>query len=181
MKNFIAISAPSGAGKTTICRELQNRIPEVKFSLSYTTRPKRSIETDGVDYCFISDEKFKSMIAAVEFAEFEEVHGYYYGTPKKILENTLAANQKMLFEVDVKGAMALKQLYPDNTTTVFIMPPDIDTLIKRLKNRGTDDDASIKRRLERIAIEMKYQDRFDYSIINDDIDRATQELIKIIS
>ncbi|NQT97556.1 MAG: guanylate kinase [Candidatus Marinimicrobia bacterium] len=180
MKNFIAISAPSGAGKTTICRELQRRIPGIKFSLSYTTRPKRSIETDGVDYIFISDEKFKTMIAAAEFAEFEEVHGYYYGTPKIILEDTIAANQKMLFEVDVKGAVALKQLYPDNTITVFIMPPDIDTLTKRLKNRGTDDDVRIKKRLERIAIEMTYKDRFDYSIINDDIDRATQELIKII-
>ncbi len=181
MINFIAVSAPSGAGKTTICRALQKRLPGVQFSLSCTTRPKRSIETDGVDYTFITDQEFTRMVAAAEFAEYENVHGYYYGTPKKILRDTLAAKQQMLFEVDVKGAMSIKQLYPENSLTVFIIPPDIETLVRRLKKRGTETEASINKRLERFAVEIDYQDRFDHKIINDDVDRATEELINIIS
>lgn len=181
MKNFIVVSAPSGAGKTTICRELQRQQPAVLFSLSCTTRPRRSIETEGFDYCFISDEKFRSMVENNEFAEFEEVHGYYYGTPKKILKDVMKAGQQMLFEVDVKGAMAIKSLYPAETIAVFILPPDTELLRERLRKRGTDSDQRIEKRLERLPVEIKYKDQFDHSIINDDIDRATKELIKIIS
>ncbi|MFH1853507.1 MAG: guanylate kinase [Candidatus Neomarinimicrobiota bacterium] len=181
MKNFIVVSAPSGAGKTTLCRELQRRQPELLFSLSCTTRPRRSIETDGVDYSFISEEKFNAMVAADEFAEHEEVHGYQYGTPKKILDETIAGNQRMLFEVDVKGAMSIKRLYPERTISIFILPPDVETLRERLLLRGTDSPERIQKRLERMAIEIGYQDKFEYTVVNDDIDRATAELIKIIS
>ncbi len=180
MINFFAISAPSGAGKTTLCRELQRRKPEVEFSLSCTTRPKRSIEKDGIDYNFISPAAFDSMAAAEMFAEYEEVHGYYYGTPKKLLADTITASRQMLFEVDVKGAMAIKDLYPEQTITVFILPPDVNMLKERLKKRGTDSEERIKKRLERLDIELSYKERFDHHIINDNVDRAVQELIEIV-
>lgn len=121
------------------------------------------------------------MVENNEFAEFEEVHGYYYGTPKKILKDVMKAGQQMLFEVDVKGAMAIKLLFPAETIAVFILPPDTELLRERLRKRGTDSDQRIEKRLERLPVEIKYKDQFDHSIINDDIDRATKELIKIIS
>ncbi len=180
MINFIAVSAPSGAGKTTICRELQRRRPEIEFSLSCTTRPMRSIEKDMVDYHFITTDEFARMIAADEFAEHEEVHGFYYGTPKKLLTDTISTGKQMLFEVDVKGAMSIKSLYPDRTITIFIMPPSVDMLKERLKKRGTDSDERIVKRLERLDIELSYKDKFDYNIINDDVKRAVNKLLDIL-
>lgn len=182
MKNFIVISAPSGTGKSTLCRKLQERIPDLDFSISCTTRPKRSNETDGHDYYFISRDVFEEKLADGAFAEYEEVHGnFYYGTLKETLENSRRENIKVLLEVDVKGAMSIKSLYPEETVTIFISPPSEDHLRKRLEKRGTDSAERIEKRLERIREEYPYRERFDHQVVNDNLDKAVEDLIEIIS
>lgn len=180
MRNLIAISAPSGTGKTTICRALQKRNQDIRFSVSYTTRTRRPAEIDGSDYHFISVAAFEQKISKDELAEYEEVHGDYYGTPKSTLEDTIQANQLLLLEVDVRGAMSIKRHYPDETMTFFLMPPSPDDLRVRLQNRGTDSPERIQKRLARLELELGYKEQFDFHIINDDVDRATSEIITII-
>ena len=181
MKNIIVISAPSGAGKTTLCNELQHRKPHIKFSVSCTTRPKRKHEVDGVNYHFLSDQEFTEKVQNNEFVEYENVHGYYYGTLHKTLEDAMAQQEMVLFDVDVNGAMAIKRNYSDNTCTIFILPPSLDDLKKRLIQRGSETEERIDKRLERTAQEMEYKDKFDASIINDDVAIAAEELNKLIT
>jgi len=181
MKNIIVISAPSGAGKTTLCSELQRRKPHIKFSVSCTTRPKREHEVDGVNYYFLSEQEFTEKVQNNQFIEFEIVHGYFYGTLRKTLEDALAQQEMILFDVDVNGAMAIKSNYSDNTCTIFILPPSLDDLKKRLIKRGTETEESIDKRLERTAQEMEYKDEFDACIINDDLTIAAEELNKLIT
>ena len=147
MKNFIVISAPSGTGKTTICRKLQDQFSELDFSISCTTRQQRKNEINGRDYFFISQDEFEQKISENAFAEYEKVHGnFYYGTLKDTLETTRSENRMILLEVDVKGAMAIKSLYPEDTITIFVMPPSEDHLRGRLKKRGTDSAEHIEKR-----------------------------------
>jgi guanylate kinase len=181
MKNIIVISAPSGAGKTTLCNELQRRKPHIKFSVSCTTRLKRKHEIDGVNYHFLSDQEFTEKVQNNEFVEYENVHGYYYGTLRKTLEDALAQQEMVLFDVDVNGAMAIKRNYSDNTCTIFILPPSLDDLKKRLIQRGSETEERIDKRLERTAQEMEYKDKFDACIINDDLAIAAEELNELIT
>ena len=181
MKNIIVISAPSGAGKTTLCSELQRRKPHIKFSVSCTTRPKRVHEVDGVNYHFLSEQGFTEKMQNNEFIEFENVHGYFYGTLRKTLEDALTQQEMILFDVDVNGAMAIKSNYSENTYTIFILPPSLDDLKKRLIQRGSETEERINKRLERTAQEMEYKDKFDAFIINDDLAIATEELNKLIT
>ena len=181
MKNIIVISAPSGAGKTTLCSELQRRKPHIKFSVSCTTRPKRVHEVDGVNYHFLSEQGFTEKMQNNEFIEFENVHGYFYGTLRKTLEDALTQQEMILFDVDVNGAMAIKSNYSDNTYTIFILPPSMDDLKKRLIQRGSETEERINKRLERTAQEMEYKDKFDACIINDDLAIAAEELNKLIT
>ena len=181
MKNIIVISAPSGAGKTTLCNELQRRKPHIKFSVSCTTRPKRKHEVDGVNYHFLSDQEFTEKVQNNEFVEYENVHGYYYGTLRKTLEDALTQQEMILFDVDVNGAMAIKSNYSENTYTIFILPPSLDDLKKRLIQRGSETEERINKRLERTAQEMEYKDKFDACIINDDLAIAAEELNKLIT
>ena len=181
MKNIIVISAPSGAGKTTLCNELQRRKPHIKFSVSCTTRPKRKHEVDGVNYHFLSDQEFTEKVQNNEFVEYENVHGYYYGTLRNTLEDALAKQEIVLFDVDVNGAMAIKRNYSDNTCTIFILPPSLDDLKKRLIQRGSETEERIDKRLERTAQEMEYKDKFDACIINDDLAIAAEELNELIT
>ena len=181
MKNIIVISAPSGAGKTTLCNELQRRKPHIKFSVSCTTRPKREDEVDGANYHFLSPQEFTEKVQNNEFIEFENVHGYYYGTLRKTLEDALTQQEMILFDVDVNGAMAIKSNYSDNTYTIFILPPSLDDLKKRLIQRGSETEERINKRLERTAQEMEYKDKFDACIINDDLAIAAEELNKLIT
>ena len=180
MKNFIAMSGPSGTGKTTLCRELQRKKQEINFSVSCTTRRQRYTEEDGVDYHFISMEEFEEKVNKNEFMEYEEVHGDYYGTMKKPVKDAIMRNKFLLLEVDVKGAKSIRSLYPENTVTIFILPPNLDDLRKRLKSRGTDSEKRINKRLERLELELKEKDWFDYYVINNHIEHASNELIKII-
>ena len=180
MKNLIAISGPSGTGKTTLCRELQRKKQEINFSVSCTTRHQRYTEEEGVDYHFISIKEFEEKITKSEFVEYEKVHGDYYGTMKKPVKDAIMRNKFLLLEVDVKGAKSIRSLYPENTVTIFILSPNLDDLRKRLKNRGTDSEKRINKRLERLELELKEKDWFDYYVINNHIEHASNELIKII-
>ena len=181
MRNLIAISAPSGTGKSTLCEEVRRKKPEIKFSVSCTTRPKRKYEKDGINYYFLSEDEFKSKIKNNELLEYEEVHGYYYGTLINTLKNAISSKELMLFDVDVNGAMSIKKKYPRNTLTVFILPPSIEDLKVRLINRGTDSKKIIKKRLERTNKEMKFKDKFDTFMINDDLSSAVKKLNEIIT
>ena len=181
MRNLIAISAPSGTGKSTLCEEIRRKKPEIKFSVSCTTRPKRNYEKDGINYYFLTEDEFKSKIKNNELLEYEEVHGYYYGTLINTLKNAISSKELMLFDVDVNGAMSIKKKYPRNTLTVFILPPSIEDLKVRLINRGTDSRKIIKKRLERTNKEMKFKDKFDTFMINDDLSSAVKKLNEIIT
>ena len=181
MINFVTISAPSGSGKTTLCRALQDANPSIQWSISYTTRERRDLEEDGVDYHFISLDKFEDLIMKGYFIEWENVHGFYYGTSKVSLEKAIEKNNVLLLEMDVKGSMRIKKLYPDNTCSIFIIPPSLDQLRKRLKNRGTDSEKRIEIRLKRFEEEMEFQKKFDYVIVNEDLELAKIELIKTIN
>lgn len=181
MINFITISAPSGSGKTTLCKALQLVEPEIEWSISYTTREKRSIEENGVDYFFISEQEFEDLIIQGHFVEWQNVHGFYYGTSVSNLENAIENDKIMLIEMDVKGSMSIKKLYPDQTFSIFIMPPSISKLRERLRSRGTDSEKRINIRLKRFQEEMEFREKFDYVMINEDLDLAKIELQKTIN
>ena len=176
MVNFITISAPSGSGKTTLCKALQVVEPDIQWSISYTTREKRDIEEDGIDYHFISSDKFEDFIINSYFVEWENVHGYYYGTSLKSLNNAIQENKMLLLEMDVKGSMNIKKLYPEKTFSIFIIPPSIEHLRDRLKNRGTDSAKRIEVRLKRFQEEMEFQNKFDYVMVNENLESAKIEL-----
>ena len=180
MRNLITISAPSGAGKTTLCRALQEQT-DMKFSVSCTTREQRNYEVDSVDYYFITDEEFQQRMENNEFVETENVHGCMYGTLKESIDYAITTSAVLLFEVDVKGAMSIKELYSDRTVTIFVLPPSMEDLKARLIKRGTDSAERIPKRLERLEIEIGYKEKFDFTIINDDVQRATAEIIAIIN
>ena len=181
MINFITISAPSGSGKTTLCKALQLVEPEIEWSISYTTREKRSIEENGVDYFFISEEEFEDLIIQGHFVEWQNVHGFYYGTSVRNLENAIKNDKIMLIEMDVKGSMSIKKLFPDQTFSIFIMPPSISQLRERLRSRGTDSEKRINIRLKRFEEEMEFREKFDFVMINEDLDLAKIELQKTIN
>ena len=181
MINFITISAPSGSGKTTLCKALQLVEPEIEWSISYTTREKRSIEQNAVDYFFISEEEFEELIIQGHFVEWQNVHGFYYGTSVSNLENAIKNDKIMLIEMDVKGSMSIKKLFPDQTFSIFIMPPSILQLRERLRSRGTDSERRINIRLKRFQEEMEFREKFDYVMINEDLDLAKIELQKTIN
>ena len=180
MKNLIIISAPSGAGKTTLCKALQSEFSDIKWSVSYTTRKKRKTEKNGIDYNFISNLEFKKLINISFFAEWEEVHGFYYGTSKLNLEQAIKKNEMLLIEMDVKGALSIKKLYPNKTFSIFITPPSVDHLRKRLQKRGTDSKYRINIRLQRFKEEMRYVSKFDFNLLNDDLAKAKDQLLDII-
>ena len=180
MNNLIVISAPSGAGKSTLCRALQKKYPKIQFSISSTTRSRREYEKDGYDYEFLTNEEFKNKIQTNKFIEFETVHGYYYGTPKANIDNAIVQNQYLLLEVDVKGALKIKDAYQEHAITIFITLPHVEDLLERLRKRGTESEERIAKRMERIEMELDHKDQFDHCIINDDFDRALTELINII-
>src|SRR5512147_2434897 len=135
--NLIVISAPSGSGKTTIAREVMHQIPGIEFSVSATTRPKRVTEEDGRDYFFLTREEFRRRVDAGEFAEWEEIYGDFYGTLRSEIDRALAQGERMLFDVDVKGGLSIKRLYPE-ALLIFIEPPSVEILHERLRNRKTE-------------------------------------------
>lgn len=178
---MIIVSAPSGAGKTTIVRALLEKFPKLEFSVSACSRAKRKGEVNGKDYYFLSPEEFKMKIENDEFVEWEEVYnGSYYGTLKSELERIWSKGNHVIFDVDVVGGLNIKKQYPEHSLAVFVMPPDMETLKKRLENRGTENPESLKKRLEKAEYEMSFANKFDHVLINDDIDRAKNEAYNII-
>lgn len=179
---IIAVSAPSGTGKTTIVKKILSDFPELVFSVSATTRKKREYETEGVDYFFIQEEEFKAKIEKGEFIEWEKFYDYYYGTYKSYIEENISRGKSVIVEIDVNGALQLKKLYPDSVL-IFIYPPSLDELVRRLTNRQTENETDLKKRIERAKMELSLKDKFDYFIENDDLEKAiseTESLIKEI-
>jgi len=176
MINFVTISAPSGSGKTTLCKALQLVEPDFEWSISYTTRKRRDIEEDGVDYHFITSDEFEDLILKEHFVEWENVHGQYYGTALNSLNDAIRGDKTLLLEMDVKGSMSIKKLYPEKTFSIFIMPPSIEDLRNRLKNRGTDSEKRIEIRLKRFKEEMEFQNKFDYVMVNENLELAKIQL-----
>ena len=181
MNNFIIISAPSGSGKTTICKYLQKLDSSINFSVSCTTRQKRANEVEGKDYFFITNDEFEEKIQDNKFIEWEQIHGnFYYGTSRSTLEKAINEDKRILLELDVKGATTVKKLYPNKSLSIFIEPPSVEVLKLRLEKRGTDNDERIIKRLERLESELSYKSNFDYHVINDDLDQAVNEIMSII-
>ncbi len=177
---FVVISGPSGVGKTTIIKALLSRRKDVIFSVSCTTRPKRPGEVHGRDYFFITKDEFESMIERGEFLEWAEVHGHLYGTPRKFIENAMNEGKSVLLDIDVQGAMRVMKTFKDGVF-IFIAPPSVQALVGRLKKRKTETGESIKRRLKDAKWELSFIDRFQYLIINEELDEAIYELDSIIT
>lgn len=182
MNNLIIISAPSGSGKTTICKYLQKLDSSINFSVSCTTRQKRENEVEGKDYFFTTNTKFEEKIKDGKFVEWEQIHGdFYYGTLKSTLDEIINKDKTILLELDVKGAMSVKKLYPKKSLSIFIEPPSVEDLKLRLQKRGADDNERIVKRLGRLDSELAYKSNFDYHVINDDLDQAVKEIMNIIN
>lgn len=173
---IIVISAPSGAGKTTIVHHLLNAGLELEFSVSACSRPKRSNENNGKDYHFFNVEEFKSKIERGEFVEWEEVYpDFFYGTLHSEIERIWAKGNHVIFDVDVIGGLNLKKKFPKETLSIFIMPPSIEELEKRLKARSTDPETEIQKRVQKSKKELEYASGFDVVVINDELEKAKKE------
>lgn len=172
------ISAPSGAGKSTLCRAVLNRYPDLLYSISYTTRPPRHSEQNGVDYHFISKVEFEKKIASRQWAEWADVHGNYYGTSAEFIDAGLSAGRNILLDIDIQGTRQILKKYPEGIT-IFIMPPSLDVLRYRLEARGTDSSDIIDLRLENAQKEMAQKDFYRYIVVNDKLPNAVAALIAI--
>lgn len=178
---IIIITAPSGAGKTSITRYLLNKYPQLAFSISAATRSKRDYETDGVDYYFLTAEDFKQKIQQGEFVEWEMVYeGKYYGTLKAELQRIWDNHQCPLLDIDVKGAIHVQQQYPDTSLTIFIEPPSVAELKRRLESRGTETAESLQARVNKASYEISFKDHFNKNIINDNLEKACAEADEIV-
>ncbi|QUW03982.1 guanylate kinase [Chloracidobacterium validum] len=176
---LVVVSAPSGGGKSTLLRRLLAEVDNLRYSISYTTRPPRPGERDGEHYYFVSPDDFERMREHGEFLESALVHGHFYGTHRKFVEATLDRGQDLILDIDVQGAESLANIMPE-ATRIFIMPPSYDVLCQRLRARGSDDPAIIARRLRNAGQEVRRFREFHYVVVNDDLDRALQALICII-
>jgi guanylate kinase len=172
---MLIVSSPSGAGKTTLCTRLRAEFPSLRFSVSYTTRPPRPTEADGREYHFVDDATFKAMITDDAFAEWACVHGRYYGTDRREIEAARQDGSGVLFDIDYQGARQIKASYPE-AVGVFILPPSLEELERRLRGRGTEDEAATVRRLTNAKREIGHYVFFDYVVVNDDIDVAYERL-----
>ena len=182
---LVVLSAPSGTGKSTIAKLVLDRIPNIRFSVSATTRQKRIGEVDGLNYYFLTREEFEDKIRTGGFIEHEFFFGNHYGT---LLDKTLEvidSGVNLLLDLDVKGALNLKKLFPDNSLLLFIKPPSMEVLKQRLKGRDSEDDESLNLRLERALLELEYAERFDEVVVNDNLEQAvdtvTAQITKFLS
>lgn len=172
-------SAPSGAGKTTIVKYILGEFPELVFSVSATTRKKREKEIDGKDYFFLDTEEFIRKVEKNEFIEWEKFYDYYYGTLKSFVDENINAGRTVVLELDVKGALSIKRQYPESVL-IFIEPPSINALRERLKRRNTETQKDFEKRIARAEMELGYKEKFDYRVVNDNLERAKKEVREII-
>ena len=177
---LVVISAPSGAGKTTIARAILEAHPTLEFSVSATTRPARDGEQEGRDYFFLTKEEFRRRIEEGDFVEWEEIYGNYYGTLRQEVDRALDGGRHILFDIDVKGGLSIRKRYPDSLL-IFIRPPDLQVLRERLRNRKTENDAAVSQRMERVPLEMQLGAAFDYQVVNDNLPRAIAEVNGVVS
>lgn len=177
---LIVMSAPSGSGKTSVFKGARAALPNLMFSISYTTRSPRDGETDGVDYFFVDREVFLSMIKADQFLEWAEVYGNYYGTSKPFIQQAQQAGKIVVLDIDVQGAMQLRRQTDLDAVFIFIMPPSLDVLSERLIARGTEDSTSLHRRLGNAEEEMSYRNQYDYQIVNDDLETAVDDFLRVV-
>ena len=182
LKNkILIITAPSGAGKTSITHHLMQTFPQLEFSVSAATRKARINETDGVDYHFMSEEAFKEKILLNEFVEWEMVYeGKYYGTLRSELDKIWKKGKIPVLDIDVKGAIHVQQQYPRNSISLFIETPSVDELKKRLESRGTETAESLTARINKAAYELSFKEQFNQHIVNDNLERACREAEKIV-
>lgn len=176
---LVVISAPSGAGKTSIAREVLHLNPSLAFSVSATTRSRRSGEEEGKDYFFLTSEEFLWRRDAGEFVEWETIYGNYYGTLKAEVDRAMKSGRHLLFDVDVKGGLSIKRQYP-HALTVFIRPPSLEILQQRLRDRKTEDVQTLARRLERVPMELELGSAFEHQIVNDELPRAIAAVQTIV-
>ncbi len=180
---MLIVSAPSGSGKSTIVNWLMREHPELRlyFSISCTSRAPRGTEKNGVEYFFLTPEEFKAKIQAEEFLEYEEVYeNRFYGTLKQQVERQREQGQNVVFDVDVKGGINVKKYYADQALSLFIQPPSVEELRRRLEGRGTDTPEAIEQRLAKAEYEMTFAPQFDHIIVNDDLEQAKQETLSIV-
>ena len=177
--HLFILSAPSGAGKTTLCQAILDRFYDMLYSVSYTTRKPRGGEADGVAYHFIAANDFEKGIKDGRWAEWAEVHGHYYGTSAEFLDNGLASGSDILLDIDVQGTIQILERYPDSIT-VFILPPSLEVLQRRLRERGTDSSEAIARRLHNARKEIANKDLYRHVVVNDKLEDAVDKLAQII-
>ena len=175
---LLVISSPSGAGKTTLARQLAKELG-LRFSVSFTTRRPRAGEVEGRDYCFVSEARFDEMVASQQFAEWAVVHGNRYGTSIATVEQTLADGSDCLFDIDFQGGRQIRKQWPDDSVLCFILPPSMDELERRLRQRATDAPEVIERRLAMACKELEHYGEYDYLVVNDSLPRAYEELRSI--
>ncbi|MBI5647606.1 MAG: guanylate kinase [Ignavibacteriae bacterium] len=178
---LFVLSAPSGSGKTTIARRILPMFEALSFSVSATTRPRRPNEREGADYYFLTADEFQSRIDGGLFVEWEEVFGNRYGTPVSEVERADREGRHLLFDVDVKGALSIKAAFGDAAVLIFIEPPDLETLRRRLEHRGSESPEVIERRIARAKWEMEQAPRFDYRVVNDDLSRSVPAVAAIVA
>jgi guanylate kinase len=181
MAELICISAPSGTGKSTVINELLKKDPGLALSISATTRAPRGSERDGVEYFFLDRDTFRAKIEAGEFLEYEEVHGEYYGTLRSTVENFLRQGKRVVFDIDVNGALEIKKQYGERAVLIFLEPPSLEELKRRLVNRKTESEEKIALRLKRLPYELEKKKYFDYTIVNDILEETVEKIRKIIS
>jgi len=178
---LVVISSPSGGGKTTVVKRILDRGDDrFVYSVSATTRPPRPGEKDGRDYFFLSEEEFRRRIQEGAFAEWAEVHGHLYGTLKDQIDRNLKAGKIILLDIDVKGGLSLRRAFPEDSLLIFLAPPSLDVLEKRLRQRGTDSEEEISRRLQRVKMELDAAQKYDTVIVNEDLDVTVQAVLEAI-
>ena len=177
---LFVVSGPSGAGKGTICQALLQEKKDIELSISMTTRAPRSTEIEGINYYFVSEEKFLEGIANGDLLEYAKVYGNYYGTPKQKVLDKLAEGKDVILEIDIQGAMQVRQAYPE-AIYIFILPPSMSELRKRITGRGTETESAINMRLSEALKEIAYIDKYDYCVVNGDLQEAVNRVLAIIT
>lgn len=178
--SLFIVASPSGGGKTTLVDRLIQELPDLKLSISFTTRPPRPSEENGKNYYFINQKEFNDLIHKNAFLEYAEVFGHFYGTPKKWIEEQTASGTDVILEIDWQGARAIKHLYPQTSVGIFVLPPSRHVVLERLKFRDQDSKEVIQHRMSQFSVQVSHYVDFDYIIINDKFEQAYQELQSIV-